>query len=374
MGGIAGYSYGAIVDSYNAGAVSASAFVGGIAGVLNGYNSSDSYEISCCYNYATINATSSIDCLGGLVGCVETQGVCTPSYTRENACTFNGSACVKAAVGSWSGPPAGNLSELTAGAFAAQESFPANWNFTDTWAMDDELGRPVLRVFGVHAHELVHHEASNATCTEPGIREHWRCDGCGRIFADEAATVEIPEAETVANAIGHSWTVAEEHVRWSLDDPNNLAFEFTMACENEVGRERTIVCNLDKDQPVETDGGELYFSVSFTADGEEYGPYYYDDFGYFIDENEFHEADLYWDPDMSTATIVIKDLSEDLDPVLETEVTCKIASIATASNCNDALASTYTANLAIDGVEYSYRHSDTHSLVGVAAVARSSHA
>lgn len=41
------------------------------------------------------------------------------------------------------------------------------------------------------------------TCTEQGVIEHWACGTCGKLFADEACTVEMSQADTVAPALGH---------------------------------------------------------------------------------------------------------------------------------------------------------------------------
>ncbi len=52
-------------------------------------------------------------------------------------------------------------------------------------------------------HELVHHEASEATCTEDGTGEHWACSRCGKRVEDKNGTIAL--AETVTPALGHDW-------------------------------------------------------------------------------------------------------------------------------------------------------------------------
>ena len=52
-------------------------------------------------------------------------------------------------------------------------------------------------------HELVHHEASEATCTEDGTGEHWACSRCGKRFEDKNGTIAL--ADTVTPALGHDW-------------------------------------------------------------------------------------------------------------------------------------------------------------------------
>ena len=49
----------------------------------------------------------------------------------------------------------------------------------------------------------MHVSAQDATCTEQGVIEHWACGTCGKLFAGEACTVEMSQADTVAPALGH---------------------------------------------------------------------------------------------------------------------------------------------------------------------------
>ncbi len=45
--------------------------------------------------------------------------------------------------------------------------------------------------------DLAHTPAAAATKEADGNSEYWRCAGCGRYYADAAATMEITEADTV---------------------------------------------------------------------------------------------------------------------------------------------------------------------------------
>ena len=60
-----------------------------------------------------------------------------------------------------------------------------------------------------HVHGLTHVEARDATCTEDGNIEYWRCtegeDPCGLCFADEGGTDWVHEEATVVHATGHDW-------------------------------------------------------------------------------------------------------------------------------------------------------------------------
>ena len=57
-----------------------------------------------------------------------------------------------------------------------------------------------------HKHTLVKTEAVDPTCTEDGKKEFWTCSECGKIFSDEAGTVEVTdESALIVPAEGHQW-------------------------------------------------------------------------------------------------------------------------------------------------------------------------
>ncbi len=61
--------------------------------------------------------------------------------------------------------------------------------------------------YTTHMHTLVHEAASDATCTESGTGEYWKCEGetgCGKMFLDEGGTTEISEIPAGEAAKGHT--------------------------------------------------------------------------------------------------------------------------------------------------------------------------
>ena len=65
-----------------------------------------------------------------------------------------------------------------------------------------------------HTHNMTHHPAEAATCTEDGNVEYWSCEGCGKYFADENGSEEI--TTIVIPATGH--TYSEE---WTYDETDH---------------------------------------------------------------------------------------------------------------------------------------------------------
>ena len=56
-----------------------------------------------------------------------------------------------------------------------------------------------------HIHTLTKIEAKAATCTEDGNIAYWTCSGCGKLFSDAEGEKSINRADTVVQAVGHTW-------------------------------------------------------------------------------------------------------------------------------------------------------------------------
>ncbi len=139
VGGIAGqsmgvhdsnwnYSHTEIADCYSTAEITASGHAaGGIAGSGGGNDTA-----ARCYNAGKITSEGASDFAGGVYGIADGSGVTDCYYLEGTAdrgfCSEGGADPVKA---------------LTAAQLADKSSF-ANWDFENTWAMDNSLGRPVL--------------------------------------------------------------------------------------------------------------------------------------------------------------------------------------------------------------------------------------
>lgn len=69
-----------------------------------------------------------------------------------------------------------------------------------------------------HQHTLVAVQGVAATCTEPGVLEHWRCETCDKLFSDKNGTAEIENA--TIPALGHEF-VGGSCTRCGATDPND---------------------------------------------------------------------------------------------------------------------------------------------------------
>ena len=72
-----------------------------------------------------------------------------------------------------------------------------------------ECGYVITPALG-HTHNMTPVAAKAATCTEKGNIEYYKCDGCGKLFADATGNVELTADQVVVAATGHDY-------EWKID-------------------------------------------------------------------------------------------------------------------------------------------------------------
>ena len=104
-----------------------------------------------------------------------------------------------------------------------------------------------------HEHAMVHHDLTEATCTENGNIEYWSCSGCGKNFADENGNEEI--ATVVIAATGHTYSND-----WSSD--NTYHWHAATCGHDEVIDKSEHVWNTGtvEKEPTCTETGERLFT------------------------------------------------------------------------------------------------------------------
>lgn len=96
-------------------------------------------------------------------------------------------------------------------------------------------------------HELVHHEAQAATCTEAGNIEYWTCETCRGVFSDNAGKNPVTQKDTAIKALGHtpSSPVHEnETAPTCTADGSYDAVVSCVVCNHEISREMVTVSAL----------------------------------------------------------------------------------------------------------------------------------
>ena len=117
----------------------------------------------------------------------------------------------------------------------------------------------------VHEHECALAEEIPATCTEPGVKEHLFCNGCGKAFSLEQwnethTLVEISAEELVIPASGHDWD--EPTYEWRGDYAEVTA---TRVCKNDESHVETETVQTTAEETlaptVEAEGVMTYTAV-----------------------------------------------------------------------------------------------------------------
>ena len=114
-----------------------------------------------------------------------------------------------------------------------------------------------------HVHVLAKADEKPATCTEPGIAEHWACTGgddpCGRLFKDAKGAEEVQASALAVEALGHDWN--EPTYEW--DD--NTSCTATRTCARDASHKETETVEptvvVDKQATCESEGQETYTAV-----------------------------------------------------------------------------------------------------------------
>ena len=77
-----------------------------------------------------------------------------------------------------------------------------------------ESQRPSLGLDGLvwsaKHYDLTHHDEVPATCTNPGIKEYYKCANCSKNFADEACTAELSADDLVIPLASHTLVLRDE--------------------------------------------------------------------------------------------------------------------------------------------------------------------
>lgn len=223
VGGIAGYSKSVISNSYSVGSVTATrtdAPLGGIAGYSAGGSITNCYYLTgtagqaCGKNDGVVTATtekSAFDFANGGVLALLRANHQAADQPWDTTCKYLESAGMTLPVLAkqnltvhthvWSTYTTDTAAKTHTHSCACGVAETEACTITPATCKDgsacavcgQQYGGPDT---GKHA-DLQHFPAVAATTDADGNKEYWYCDGCGKYFADAAATREITRADTV---------------------------------------------------------------------------------------------------------------------------------------------------------------------------------
>lgn len=108
------------------------------------------------------------------------------------------------------------------------------------------------------------------TCTEAGVAEHYKCEACGRLFQDEACTVEKTLEDLQEAAPGHEYNTDGVCTRCGAISPDTPAFEGTSYVDvpTPQGTWQRVVVHATAPQGVFPAGSQLFAQVVVNVDAE----------------------------------------------------------------------------------------------------------
>ena len=116
-------------------------------------------------------------------------------------------------------------------------------------------------------HTLTAVEAVPATCETAGVKAHWKCDVCGKLFSDVEGKTETTLEKLAIPATGHAY--GEPVWKWN-DDFTATA---TFTCANDPSHVKNVTATVTNavttEATCETDGVRTY-TAKVTFEGKEY--------------------------------------------------------------------------------------------------------
>ena len=118
-----------------------------------------------------------------------------------------------------------------------------------------------------NGHTLTAVEAVPATCETAGVKAHWKCDVCGKLFSDAEGKTETTLEKLAIPATGHAYGAPV----WKWNDDFTASATFT--CANDTSHVETVNATVTNEVTTaatcEADGVRTY-TAKVTFDGKEY--------------------------------------------------------------------------------------------------------
>ena len=116
-------------------------------------------------------------------------------------------------------------------------------------------------------HQLTAVEAVPATCETAGVKAHWKCDVCGKLFSDAEGKTETTLEKLAIPATGHAY--GEPVWKWNDD----FTASATFTCANDASHVETVNAAVTNEVTTaatcEADGVRTY-TAKVTFEGKEY--------------------------------------------------------------------------------------------------------
>ena len=82
-----------------------------------------------------------------------------------------------------------------------------------------------------HVHDMTAVTEVPATCDTPGQKAHYKCEGCGMLFEDEAGTRTLSDSDLVIPALGHDY---QEKIEKATFEKDGKISRICSRCQDEI--------------------------------------------------------------------------------------------------------------------------------------------
>ena len=193
-------------------------------------------------------------------------------------------------------------------------------------------------------HTLTAVEAVPATCETAGVKAHWVCSVCGKLFSDAEGKTETTLEKLAIPATGHAYGAPV----WKWNDDFTASATFT--CGNDTSHVKTVNATVTNEVTTEatceTDGVRTY-TAKVTFEGEEYTDTKTETLP--ATGHAYGEPVWKWNDDFTaSATFTCGNNAAHVENVTAT-VTNEVTTEAT---CKADGVRTYTAKVTFEGKEY----------------------
>ena len=193
-------------------------------------------------------------------------------------------------------------------------------------------------------HTLTAVEAVPATCETAGVKAHWKCEVCGKLFSDAEGKTETTLEKLTIPATGHSY--GEPVWKWNDD----FTASATFTCANDPSHVKNVTATVTNavttEATCETDGVRTY-TAKVTFEGKEYTDTKTETIA--ATGHAYGEPLWKWNDDFTaTATFTCANDASHVEKVTATVTNA----VTTEATCESTGVRTYTAKVTFEGKEY----------------------
>ena len=183
-----------------------------------------------------------------------------------------------------------------------------------------------------------------ATCETAGVKAHWKCDVCGKLFSDAEGKTETTLEKLTIPATGHSY--GEPVWKWNDD----FTASATFTCANDPSHVKNVTATVTNavttEATCETDGVRTY-TAKVTFEGKEYTDTKTETIA--ATGHAYGEPLWKWNDDFTaTATFTCANDASHVEKVTATVTNA----VTTEATCESTGVRTYTAKVTFDGKDY----------------------